>query len=247
MKTLLAGLIAALALVVPRLALAQDACRTRSFEGIPFTVCEAQAGDDLRLWLKDAQGRLIGSPGRVSSVLAPDERLVFAMNAGMYHPDRAPAGLYIENGAKLQGLVTASGGGNFGLLPNGVFCILNGGGLRVMTTPAYAADTPDCRFATQSGPMLVIDGALHPRFLPGSDSLYIRNGVGTSAGGERAWFVISDRPVNFHRFARFFRDELGARNALYFDGSISRLSVPSAGRNDFGFPVGPIVGLVARN
>ena len=95
--------------------------------------------------------------------------------------------------------------------------------------------------------MLVIDGALHPRFLPDSTSTYIRNGVGVSADGQTAWFVISDRPVTFHRFARFFRDSLGAPNALYFDGSISRLFVPAQGRADFGLPLGPMVGLVARD
>jgi uncharacterized protein YigE (DUF2233 family) len=91
--------------------------------------------------------------------------------------------------------------------------------------------------------MLVIDGALHPRFLIDSDSRYIRNGVGTSDDG-RAWFVISDAPVNFHRFGRVFRDHLGAKQALYFDGKVSRLYAPGLGRNDLGFPLGPMVGLV---
>jgi uncharacterized protein YigE (DUF2233 family) len=93
--------------------------------------------------------------------------------------------------------------------------------------------------------MLVIGGALHPRFLPGSDSRYVRNGVGVSADGARAWFVISDGAVNFHSFARFFRDGLGLSDALYFDGSISRLYAPDLGREDFGFPMGPIVALSA--
>ncbi|WP_420342969.1 phosphodiester glycosidase family protein [Paenirhodobacter sp.] len=239
------SLFAALSLMVPRTALAEDPCRTMDFEGLPFTVCTASAGDDIRLWLQDGSGRFIGAPGRVQDTLAPGERLVFAMNAGMYHPSREPAGLYVENGAERTALATRAGGGNFGLVPNGVFCVADR--LRVIETRAFAAERPACRFATQSGPMLVIGGALHPRFLPDSDSTYIRNGVGVSPDGQTAWFVISDRAVNFHRFARFFRDGLGARDALYFDGSISRLSVPGQGRNDFGFPVGPIVGLVAHD
>jgi uncharacterized protein YigE (DUF2233 family) len=92
--------------------------------------------------------------------------------------------------------------------------------------------------------MLVIDGELHPRFIEESDSRYVRNGVGTSADGDRAWFVISDRPVNFHRFARVFRDQLGAAQALYFDGNVSRLHAPDLGRSDQGFPLGPMVGVV---
>ena len=92
--------------------------------------------------------------------------------------------------------------------------------------------------------MLVIDGALHPRFLPDSDSLNIRNGVGVSADGRRAVFAVSNDEVNFHQFARFYRDHLGLPDALYFDGNISRLYAPALGRHDGGFPMGPMVGTV---
>ena len=130
------------------------------------------------------------------------------------------------------------------MLPNGVFCIAEDR-FAILESRAYAADPPGCRYATQSGPMLVIDGALHPRFLPDSDSLNLRNGVGVSADGQRAVFVISDEPVTFHRFARFFRDALGLPQALFLDGSISRLYAPELGRSDWGMPMGPVVGLVA--
>ncbi len=92
--------------------------------------------------------------------------------------------------------------------------------------------------------MLVIDGALHPKLLPDSDSFYIRNGVGVSADGQTAVFAISNDEVNFHLFARLFRDHLGLPDALYFDGNISRLYAPDLGRHDGGFPMGPIVGTV---
>ena len=94
--------------------------------------------------------------------------------------------------------------------------------------------------------MLVIDGALHPRFLAGSDSRYIRNGVGTSKDGRRAVFVISRNQVNFHDFASYFRDHLGLNSALYFDGNISRLHAPALGRSDAGLAMGPIVGVVRK-
>ncbi|MFD2172881.1 phosphodiester glycosidase family protein [Rhodobacter lacus] len=240
-----ARLFAALALVVPRVALAGAPCETVTFEDKPFSVCTVQAGQDLRLWLKDDTGTVLGTFERVKAHLGAGEQLVFAMNAGMYAPDRMPAGLYVENGKELHGIVTREGPGNFGMLPNGVFCMSDA--FAVIESRAFAADPPACRYATQSGPMLVINGALHPRFLPESDSSYIRNGVGVSADGQTAWFVISDRAVNFHQFARFFRDRLGAPNALYLDGSISRLTVPAQGRADFGLPMGPIVGLVAHD
>ena len=93
--------------------------------------------------------------------------------------------------------------------------------------------------------MLVIDGALHPRFLVDSDSQYIRNGVGVSEDGQTLWFAMSRASINFHTFGTFFRDGLKVPQALYFDGNISRLYAPGLGRNDGGFPMGPIVGVVA--
>ena len=87
--------------------------------------------------------------------------------------------------------------------------------------------------------MLVIDGKLHPRFLPDSSSRYIRNGVGTTASGDRAVFVISRNAVTLHDFASFFRDALELPQALYLDGNVSRLYAPELGRADWGPPDGP--------
>lgn len=222
------------------------ACRDIDHEGRTHSICEVAAGQDLRLFLNGQDGAVLGSFQRIDSVLAAEgRRLAFAMNAGMYHADRRPVGLYIENGAEAAPLVTAAGPGNFGLRPNGVFCIRPDGRFAVIESRAFASTAPACRHATQSGPMLVIDGALHPRFLPASESRYVRNGVGVSADGTRAVFAISRGRVNFHEFARLFRDALGLPQALYFDGNISRLYAPELGRSDFGFAMGPVVGLVA--
>jgi uncharacterized protein YigE (DUF2233 family) len=219
-------------------------CRKEVFEGQPFSVCVADpATHDLRLFLADDEGRILGSFDRVRERLASQGLdLRFAMNAGMYHPDRSPVGHYLDPEGEVRRVITSAGPGNFGLLPNGVFCI-GDGWARVVESRAYAADRPECRYATQSGPMLVIDGALHPRFIENSPSRFIRNGVGVTADG-RVVAAISDRPVNFHTLGRFFRDRLGTPNALYFDGNISRLYAPELGRNDIGLPLGPIFGVV---
>lgn len=239
-RALVGVLLALVALATPLHA----ACRDTVFEDVPFTICEAAVGDDLRLFLTAPDGQPFGSFARIEDALAAQgEGLVFAMNAGMYHADRRPVGLYVEDGREVAGLVTRAGPGNFGMLPNGVFCI-GPRGFAVLESRAYAARPPDCRDATQSGPILVIDGALHPRFLPGSTSTFVRNGVGVSADGQRAVFAISNRAVTFHRFARFFRDYLGLPQALYFDGNISRLHAPALDRSDWGRPMGPVVGLV---
>lgn len=230
-----------LALTIP--CAAHAACQDMMFDAVAYTVCDVQAGEDLRLFSQGPDGNL-GSFGAVNRLLGDaGQTLGFAMNAGMYHPDRRPVGLYIEDGVEQSPLVTAEGPGNFGLLPNGVFCI-GSDGFAVIESRTYAAGPPACRYATQSGPMLVIDGDLHPRFLPGSDSRYIRNGVGVSRDGQTAIFAISGAAVNFDSFARLFRDALATPNALFLDGSISRLYAPELGRDDIGFPMGPIIGTV---
>ncbi len=228
-----------MALLLP--GMAEAACRDITFEDLPYTVCEIAPGADLRLFLNGPDGNL-GTFAGVNDLLASEgQALVFAMNAGMYHADRAPVGLYIENGIALAPIITSDGPGNFGLLPNGVFCI--GDAFAVIEARTFAAGPAACRYASQSGPMLVINGALHPRFLPESDSYNIRNGVGVRADGT-AVFAISGRRVNFYTFARLFRDELGTPDALFLDGSISRLYAPELDRDDAGLPMGPIVGLV---
>jgi uncharacterized protein YigE (DUF2233 family) len=94
--------------------------------------------------------------------------------------------------------------------------------------------------ATQSGPMLVIDGQLHPSISPNGTSRYLRNGVGIGPSGQPI-FVISRQPVSFGQFARFFRDGMGCRNALYFDGLVSALWDGPAGQNSQTVNLGPMI------
>ncbi|WP_425467513.1 phosphodiester glycosidase family protein [Rhizobium glycinendophyticum] len=199
---------------------------------------------DIRLHLADPEGKIYGGFDPLRRQLWAERRvLLFAMNAGMYHDDRSPVGLFVEYGHVVKPAVTGSGFGNFHLLPNGVF-LMKDGRAEVMETMAHQKRgvTPD--FATQSGPMLVIDGKLHPRFLADSDSLKIRNGVGVDAAG-RVHMVISKVPVRFYDFATLFRDRLGCRNALYLDGSISSAFIADQNRDDRLFPMGPILSVSA--
>ena len=236
---------ALIAMTLPAMA---GLCERRDFDGQGYVVCTLNAAQEpgLKLWLNGPGGQPLGDFTAVRRNLAPDEVLGFAMNAGMYHADYQPVGLYLSDGVRAGELVTGASNDNFGMLPNGVFCTGGARPYQVVERRAFAKAQPECRLATQSGPMLVIDGALHPRFLIDSDSRHIRNGVGVSADGGTAWFAISDRAVTFHEFGRLFRDGLGARDALYFDGSISRLYAPALNRADFGRRLGPIIGYTER-
>lgn len=218
-------------------------CDDVTFDGRSYTFCAVNpAREELRMFLRDEQGEIFGNFSTIEESLG-GRTLAFAMNGGMYHDDRDPVGLYIEDGEEVMRLVTNAGPGNFGLLPNGLLCIEDGAA-RVWETLAFEAAGPACRDASQSGPMLVIGGELHPKFLPESTSRFIRNGVGTNAEGTLAVFVISNEPVTFYEFARLYRDYFELPDALYIDGKVSRLHAPQLGRSDFGFQLGPIVGVV---
>lgn len=166
--------------------------------------------------------------------------LLFAANAGIYARDYTPLGLHVENGREMEPLNRKQGGGNFFLKPNGVFFVKDRKG-RVMETEAYAALNIKPDLAVQSGPLLLSNGEIHPRFLPDSDSLYVRSGVGMRSETE-AVFVLSLSPVNFNDFALFFRDELKCRDALYLDGALSDFYAPAMQRTG---PGGLYVGMLS--
>ena len=223
---------------------AAQTCEAIDHAGLRYTICEIDpAQTPLRLFHADETGAPWGHFPRLDAALrAQGKALGVAMNGGMYHDDRRPVGLYIEDGHEMQPVVTQAGPGNFGLLPNGVLCLTDGAA-RIVESRRFAEERPDCRDASQSGPMLVIGGELHPRFLPDSTSRYVRNGVGVRDDGT-AVLAISDQPVTFHEFGRLFRDRLGTPDALYLDGNVSRLWAPAIGRRDFGRAMGPILGAV---
>ena len=175
-------------------------------------------------------------------LLRNGQHMSFAMNGGMYHRDYGPVGLLVEQGRKTGALNHADAFGNFFMKPNGVFWVADGKA-GVMETEAFAKAGILPREATQSGPMLVIDGNIHPRFLPDATSLQIRNGVGILPDG-RVAFAISNDPVRFHDFATLYRDRLQSRNALFLDGSISSLYSPEIRRHDRGAVMGTIIAVV---
>ncbi len=168
---------------------------------------------------------LIGYISSLASELkSQNQNLLFAMNAGMFDENQRPIGLYIEDGVQSKKLNRRAGGGNFHLKPNGVFYVKDGKPA-VVETEAFAKSGVKPDFATQSGPMLVINGKIHPKFSPTGTSRKLRNGVGIDDKGT-VTFVISENAVTFWEFASLFKDDLASRNALFFDGSVSSLYAP---------------------
>jgi uncharacterized protein YigE (DUF2233 family) len=171
------------------------------------------------------------------------QQLVFAMNAGMYTTENLPKGVYIEQKQTIFALDTAQTGfGNFYLQPNGVFAFDDTSAV-VLETNVFQKQLKNYNYATQSGPLLVINNVINPVFTQDSKSLYIRNGVGITQGGKIV-FAISNQPVNFYLFAQLFREELHCPNALFLDGAISKMYAPEINRFDVNGDLGPFVLLV---
>lgn len=220
-------------------------CAPFVFEKHTYTLCEAPLSRfDIRIYWR----RPDGAPyAYLRSLPATDKkggRLAFALNGGMFHPDYSPAGLYIEEGRELVRANTAKGPGNFHLKPNGVF-YAGEGSAGVLETGAFLKQKPKAQFATQSGPMLVIDGKLHPRLAKASASAKMRDGVCVREGA--AFFAISEGEVPFDTFERLFRDGLKCRNALFLDGgSAPALYVPSVRAGNGFLSLGPMIAVYEK-
>ena len=219
---------------------------TVTHEGRQFTVCTVDLeAYEIELYWRNENKEPFGSFTALDEWLAGRGRkLLFAMNAGMYMEDLTPVGLYVQDGQELRALNLREGKSNFCLKPNGVFAITEDGAV-VVQSSRYREIEEVTKLATQSGPMLVIDGELHPKFSATSQSRLFRNGVGV-VSPEKVVFAISEGPVNFHEFAVFFRDGLGCQNALYLDGTISSLYSERLGRCDCMVGLGPILAVTGE-
>ena len=216
-------------------------CRRASFNGVTLTHCIADPARHrvtLSLGPKGGYYRTFARlAGARSGSAAP---VAFAVNGGMYDEAGAPIGYYVEAGERRRELNRAAGPGNFHMAPNGVFYGTDTS-WRVRTTEDFYANVGDRpRFGTQSGPMLLIDGKLHPDFQADGPSKMIRNGVGVDAQG-RAHFVKSEGGISFGQFAAYFRDVADTPNALYLDGNVSALWSPKDDRMDTTVPLGPLI------
>ena len=200
---------------------------------------------NLQLYWKNDSGHIFKSIMNLKTFVEKKKMtLKFAMNAGMYKKDNTPKGLFIQYQKILSPLDTSSGNGNFYLKPNGVFYITTANIPGIQKTTEFVNDGK-IKFATQSGPMLVVDGKINAAFTIGSTNLNIRNGVGILPD-KRIVFAISKKDINFYDFASFFK-KLGCKNALYLDGLVSRMYLPEKNWKQTDGNFGVIIGVTEPN
>ena len=195
---------------------------------------------EVGFYWKDDKGNIFKSFKNLKNWLSENNKeLLFAMNAGMFTKKHAPLGLYIENGKTLKKVNrTKDAYGNFYLQPNGIFYLTNDNKPVICKTTDFK-NNKNIKYATQSGPLLLIDGRYHPKLNKGSKSTHFRNGVGILPNGDLI-FAMSKRKVNFYNFATFFKEQ-GCKNALYLDGFVSKTYLPSKGYDELGGSFGVMI------
>lgn len=212
------------------------------FKGNVYDIYIVENPKDIRMFWKDDKST-IGNIGNLKKKSKSNgHQLMFGMNAGIFKRDRVPEGLLVIDGQELIGLNEKKGQGNFYLKPNGIFLVEGNGNARVVETSQMKEMELEIEYATQSGPMLVIDGEIHEVFKPNSSHFNIRNGVGVNKEG-KVIFAISNKRVTFHAFASLFKDLLQCENALYLDGSISQAYIPHLDRHGLSGQFGPLIGV----
>lgn len=197
----------------------------------------------IKLYLTNEEGEKIRSLNKLKTYVEnQNKELLFAMNGGMYQKDGTPQGLYIENGETIKKVnAVEEAYGNFYLQPNGIF-MLHEDSAAIYTTKEYLQKKPAVNYATQSGPMLVINDQIHPVFREGSENVHIRNGVGIVSKHEVV-FAISNELVNLYDFGMLFKEKLSCSNALYLDGFVSRAYIPDLEREELSGFFGVMIGV----
>jgi uncharacterized protein YigE (DUF2233 family) len=177
-------------------------------------------------WLGDDGKPLMSFDGLRQQLAREGKSIAFATNAGIYEQGPKPCGLTICNGQELVPLNLRDDEGNFYLKPNGVFFVDATRGAGIAESAEFARANLQPRLATQSGPLLLRGGVVHPAFKAGSPNKRQRSAVGVRSSDGQVIFVLCDRDdrikgrVTFHQLASFFI-HLGCKDALFLDGDIS--------------------------
>jgi uncharacterized protein YigE (DUF2233 family) len=197
---------------------------------------------NLKLYYKDEKGDALGSIENLKKwVESKGQKLVFAMNGGMYMEGGRPLGLYIENYQTISPInKRLHPGANFYSKPNGVFYIDSNNVAAICKTENFV-NSGNIKYATQSGPMILFDGEIHPACKKNSPYTAVRNGVGILPGNE-VLFVLTATDVSFYQFMNYFKSS-GCKDALFFDGNVSLAYLPEKNWINDGGAFGVMVGV----
>ncbi len=197
--------------------------------------------ENISFYWKDDNGLILKNIDNLKKKVEVDKKnLKFAMNGGMFEINNFPKGLYIENFKILNKIDTLSGEGNFYLNPNGIFYLTKNNSAEIIETRNFKHNS-EIRYATQSGPILLVNKEINPIFTKNSKNLNIRNGVGILEDG-KVVFIMSKKEINFYNFASIFK-EIGCTKALYLDGFVSRTYYPKEKWIQKGGNFGVIIGI----
>jgi uncharacterized protein YigE (DUF2233 family) len=206
---------------------------------------------NVSLYWKQPNGKLYGNIGQLKMELEKQKKkLIFATNGGMFDKKQTPVGLFVENGKQVIQVNTKEinpdkDGNipNFYLNPNGVFFVTFTNKVGICKTSLFRQDSLT-KFATQSGPMLLIEGKINPAFSQKSNNYHIRNGVGILPDNDLI-FAISKNKVTFYDFANYFKEQ-GCINALFLDGYVSKAFIPEQGVEQLDGDLGVIIGITEK-
>ncbi len=226
-----------------------------AFKGIEYHVFIA----DLRTENIDLHLRNFSDTGQFYTLGALHKYLVskggeplMLTNAGMFMTNYAPLGFFCGDDGKSKVRLNTkqpATTGNFYIQPNGVFYIDAYGVPHIDSTAEFARLLTTgklvTRKATQSGPMLVINGCINNSFTDGSKNVNIRSGVGV-IDSKQVVFAISVQPCNFYEFALLFRDNFQCSNALFLDGAISQMYLKDINTGFQNGRFGPMISVTGK-
>ena len=190
--------------------------------------------------------------GLLNSEVLKGRKVLMITNAGMYTSSHEPEGLFIENRRPINELdkkIIPNTDLNFYMKPNGVYFIDTAEVNYISKTEDFEGyvkkNKINVKYATQSGPMLVIGGEIHDKFKVGSPNLNIRSGVGIISD-KKTVFIISKTETNFYDFGVLFKEVFNCKNALYLDGAISLMYINDIAPNERGGNFGPMISVVKK-
>ncbi len=188
-----------------------------------YSHAQVFSADKIRMYWKDSSGVPFMTFERLRKE-HPEAK--FIINAGHFTHDFKPDGLYIENGQQLSPVKEILNPKiNLETMPMGVFYISPQGAFIKPLSGKFTQK--GVSFATQSSPMLVINGRVNPALPRGRHRL--RSGVGILPDG-KVYFALLDMELRL--FARHFLDK-GCTQALCLNGDVSDVWIEGQSRKKY--------------